>query len=106
MPPLSPTSREICLLAALFVGLLYFSATFPRHKGAVTDLLRPSPHVVEQDLDSLPLTLETQYTLQSLNPPLRWGLGQVPETKIVAHVPGEQLILFVQSGQDVPINPP
>ncbi|KAH9855649.1 hypothetical protein C2E23DRAFT_866735 [Lenzites betulinus] len=113
MPPFTPTSREICLLGALFIGLLYFSATFPRHSGSVTDLIRTSPHVVEDTLDVQPLTLETQYTLQALNPPFRWGLGQVPETKIVAHVPGWTIFdrLYILNGtiyivsdspQDVP----
>ncbi|KAI0819451.1 hypothetical protein BC628DRAFT_1332737 [Trametes gibbosa] len=100
MPPFTPTPREICLLGALFIGLLYFSATFPRHSGSVTDLIRASPHVVEDAGNVQPLTLETQYTLQALNPPFRWGLGQVPETKIVAHVPGWTIFdrLYVLNG--------
>ncbi|CDO73894.1 hypothetical protein BN946_scf185016.g51 [Trametes cinnabarina] len=100
MPPLTPTAREICLLTILFVGLLYFSATFPRNKGAVTDFLQPSQSIIEAGLDTTPLTLETQYTLQSLNPPLSWGLGQVPETKIVAHVPGWTIFdrLYILNG--------
>ncbi|KAI0777523.1 hypothetical protein BD413DRAFT_467266 [Trametes elegans] len=100
MPPFTPTVREICLLSALFICLLYFSATFPRHSGAVSDLLSSSPHVVEDEVDTLPLTLETQYTLQVLNRPLSWGLGQVPETKIVAHVPGWTIFdrLYILNG--------
>ncbi|KAL1938799.1 hypothetical protein VTO73DRAFT_11179 [Trametes versicolor] len=113
MPPFHPTARELCLLSALLIGLLYFSATFPRHSGSVGDYIRTAPHVVEDVLDVQPLTLETQYTLQALNPAFRWGTGQVPETKIVAHVPGWTIFdrLYVLNGtiylvtdspQDVP----
>ncbi len=89
MPPIHPTAREIVLLTVLFASLLFFSATFPRNSGSVTDILKTLPYVVEEELETTPLTLETQYTLQALNSPLSWGAGQVPETKIVAHVPGE-----------------
>ncbi|KAI0674124.1 hypothetical protein C8Q78DRAFT_966787 [Trametes maxima] len=100
MPPFTPTARELCLLTALFVGLLYLSATFPRPSGSVTELIRPSPHVVQDALDVQPLTLETQYTLQALNPPFSWGSGQVPETEIVAHVPGWTIFdrLYILNG--------
>ena len=94
MPPFHPTAREIVLLTVLFTSLLFFSATFPRNSGSVTDILKTLPYVVEEELDTAPLTLETQYTLQALNRPLSWGAGQVPETKIVAHVPGELFVLY------------
>ena len=94
MPPFHPTAREIVLLTVLFTSLLFFSATFPRNSGSVTDILKTLPYVVEEELDTTPLTLETQYTLQALNRPLSWGAGPVPETKIVAHVPGELLVLY------------
>lgn len=92
MPPFHPTPRELVLLTVLLVSLLFLSARFPSNPSSVSDLLRSSPHVVEDELDVLPLALETQYTLQALNPPLSWEAGAVPETKIVAHVPGKSLL--------------
>lgn len=89
MPPFRPTARELVLLAALLASLLYYTATTPRHSHTIEDIIAHAPHVVHDELDQLPSTFETQYTLQALNPPLRWGEGQVPETEIVAHVPGE-----------------
>lgn len=83
------------MLSALLIGLLYFSATFPRHSGSVGDHIRTTPHTVEDVLDVQPLTLETQYTLQTLNPSFHWGSSPVPETKIVAHVPGEYNYMMV-----------
>ncbi|KZT10556.1 uncharacterized protein LAESUDRAFT_711704 [Laetiporus sulphureus 93-53] len=89
MPPLTPTSREIVLLAVLLVLLLTFTTTLPQNKRTITDLVRPYAAKEDDSSASLgPATLESQYTLQSLNIPLRWGLGQVPETKVVVHVPG------------------
>ena len=88
MPPFHPTSREILLLTILFGCLLFFSATLHKTPGTTSDLVH-SPFIVEEEVATQPLTLETQYTLQVLNTPLSWGTGQVPETKIVAHVPGE-----------------
>ncbi|OBZ77624.1 hypothetical protein A0H81_02272 [Grifola frondosa] len=100
MPPLSPTAREIFLLAVLLICLLFFSATFPRNSGTVTDLIRPSSQAAEDLADVLPATIENQYTLQSLNQPLIWGLGQVPETEVVVHVPGWTIFdrLYVLNG--------
>ncbi|KAH9940680.1 hypothetical protein B0H21DRAFT_753931 [Amylocystis lapponica] len=89
MPPLVPTSREICLLALLFAGLLFMSASLPKNSRQLTELILPYSQVVQEGGgDAGAPTLETQYTLQSLNRPLSWGLGQVPQTKIVVHVPG------------------
>ena len=87
--PFNPTPREIVILCVLFVSLLYLSATFPRNDGAVSELLSKSPYFVTDEVTVTPLSLDTQYTLQALNPPLSWGSEPVPETKIVAHVPGE-----------------
>ncbi|KAI0634976.1 hypothetical protein C8Q77DRAFT_1171784 [Trametes polyzona] len=100
MPPFTPTARELCLLTSLLIGLLYFSATFPRPSGSVAEYIRTTPHVVEDVLDVPSLKLETQYTLQALNPPFYWGTGQVPETKIVAHVPGWTIFdrLYILNG--------
>ncbi|KAI1798393.1 hypothetical protein LXA43DRAFT_968715 [Ganoderma leucocontextum] len=87
MPPFHPTPREIFLLVVLFGCLLFFTANLQRHPAHVSDLTR-SPYIVEDEIATKPLTLETQYTLQALNAPLSWGAGPVPETKIIAHVPG------------------
>lgn len=88
--PFNPTPREILILGVLLVSLLYLSATFPRNDGAISDILSGNPYLVEDEPSGvLPLTLETQYTLQALNPPLSWGAEHVPETKIVSHVPGK-----------------
>ena len=91
--PFNPTAREVVILGVLLVSLLYLSATFPRNDGAISELLAGKPYLVEEGSSVLPMTLETQYTLQSLNAPLSWGAEPVPETKIVAHVPGKCYLL-------------
>lgn len=96
MPPFHPTPREILLLVALFGCLLFFTANLQRHPGHASDLTH-SPYVVEDEVTAKPLTLETQYTLQALNVPLSWGAAPVPETKIIAHVPGEPYFRSVRA---------
>ncbi len=96
MPPFHPTPREILLLILLFGCLLFFTANLQRRPGHVSDLIR-SPYIVEDEVTAKPLTLETQYTLQTLNAPLSWGTGPVPETKIIAHVPGESYFRLVRA---------
>lgn len=88
MPPFVPTTREIFLLCLLLVGLLTFSTSIK--PTAVSDFakLRSGIYTVEDEVEQAPSTFESQYSLQALSMPLSWGLGQVPETKIVAHVPG------------------
>ena len=88
MPPFVPTPREIFLLCLLLIGLLTFSTTIK--PSTVTDLtkIRSGHYTIEDEVEEAPSTFEAQYSLQTLNVPLSWGLGQVPETQIVAHVPG------------------
>ncbi|KAJ3551278.1 hypothetical protein NM688_g4797 [Phlebia brevispora] len=90
MPPFVPTPREIFLLGLLLTGLLIFSTTIHPSTLSVSDLskLRTNYYPTEDEVEPPPSTFESQYSLQALNVPLRWGLGQVPETQIVAHVPG------------------
>ncbi|OSX63259.1 hypothetical protein POSPLADRAFT_1073979 [Postia placenta MAD-698-R-SB12] len=87
MPPLAPTAREVVLLAVLLVLLLVVTPNLPTSAG---DALTFSKAYLQstKSSEALTPTLESQYTLQSLNPALVWGLGQVPETKVVVHVPG------------------
>ncbi|KAH9941287.1 uncharacterized protein BXZ73DRAFT_42246 [Epithele typhae] len=93
--PFSPTPREIVILCVLFVSLLYLSSSFtPSVENGVSQALDRSGFVVDDDSSALPMTLETQYTLQTLNPPLHWGTSHVPETKVVAHVPGNTLLII------------
>lgn len=90
MPPFIPTPREIFLLALLLVGLLTFSATVQPSNLSIPDLtkLRANLYPFEGDAALPPPTFESQYSLQALHAPLSWGSGQVPQTEIVAHVPG------------------
>ena len=90
MPLFVPTPREIVLLAFLLVGLLTLSTTIQPSKLSVSDLtkLRSSFYTYEDDTPPPPATFESQYALQALNVPPNWGLGKVPQTQIVAHVPG------------------
>ncbi|OCH84340.1 hypothetical protein OBBRIDRAFT_891849 [Obba rivulosa] len=100
MSPFTPTSREICLLALFLVFLLCLSTTFPQNATPISDLIQQYSYGGQEEMDVLPATLETQYTLQSLNPPLSWGVGQVPQTKIVVHVPGWTIFdrLYILNG--------
>lgn len=90
MPPFIPTSREIGLLAILLVFLLYASSSFKATTLTVSDIvkLRSNTYSTDEDTDGKPVTFESKYSLQALNTPLHWGLGQVPQTQILAHVPG------------------
>lgn len=90
MPPFIPTPREIFLLALLLVGLLTFSATVQPSNLSVPDLakLGASLYPFEDDTPPPPSTFESQFSLQALHAPVSWGSGQVPQTQIVAHVPG------------------
>jgi len=88
MPPFVPTARELVLLGVLLASLMYFSTTFSARDSTISGLMRPYILASEQDLDADLPTLATYYTLQSLNKPLSWGSAQVPETTLVAHVPG------------------
>lgn len=96
MPPLTPTAREIFILAVLFILLLVFTANTPSGTATVKDLA--GTYYKHSDVSSpgLAPTFESQYTLQSLGNSLSWGLGEAPQTKIIVHVPGElsSLLLF------------
>ncbi|KAI0938832.1 hypothetical protein AcW1_001531 [Taiwanofungus camphoratus] len=100
MPPLAPTAREICLLTVLFAVLIFLSTTLPSNRRSINDFIRHYPQSDEDSVDVLAPTLESQYTLQALNKPLSWGLGQVPQTKIVVHVPGWTIFdrLYILNG--------
>jgi len=88
MPPLTPTAREIFILAVLFVLLLLFTANTPSGTAKVKDLAGTYyKHSDVSSPGSAP-TFESQYTLQSLGNSLSWGLGEAPQTKIIVHVPG------------------
>lgn len=89
MSPFVPTVREIFLLGGLLVFLLTFPTTYKSPSISLSDIakLRSNPFGEEAE-DAPPVALESKYSLQSLNVPLAWGMGQVPKTEIVMHVPG------------------
>ena len=89
MPSFVPTVREIFLLGGLLVFLLTFPTTYKTPSVSLSDIaqLRYSSYGEEEDV--APATLESKFSLQSLNAPLVWGTGQVPKTDIVVHVPGK-----------------
>ncbi len=95
MPPFVPTTREIFLLCLLLVGLLTFSTTIKPSSVSEFAKLRGGIYTVEDDAEQAPSTFQSQYSLQTLSMPLSWGVGQVPETKIVAHVPGASHSLYL-----------
>ncbi|CAL1709260.1 unnamed protein product [Somion occarium] len=103
MPPFIPTAREICLLAILLVVLLSGSSKLKSSNLNVSDITRlrgSSGSIEEPYMDTNSVPFDTQYSLQQLNTPLKWGLGQVPETEIVAHVPGWTIFdrLYILNG--------
>lgn len=99
MPPFLPTAREITLLTFLLVSLLYISSTFKSNNLTVSEIVKLRANAFtgsvlgggygrDDDTEKKPVTFESQYSLQTLNKPMYWGMGQVPQTQILAHVPG------------------
>ena len=87
MAPFTPTLREVFLLGCLLVFLCNFPTTY--NPPSLTEIAKiRASQLGEEAEDVAPLTLESKYSLQSLTAPLKWGLGQVPKTEIVVHVPG------------------
>lgn len=76
-----PTRREILLVTLLLLGLLYLSRSNTRQHFTSVPPPRISFHSESSTLgeEQIPRKLDTRLT---------WDASQVPETKIVAHVPG------------------
>ena len=87
----------------LFECLLFFTANLQRHSGHTSDLAS-SPYIVQDKVPTKPQTLETQYTLQTLNVPPSWGTGSVPETQIIAHVLGEFYFRSVRAYEEASLS--
>ena len=90
MPPFYPTGREVVLLSLLLVVLLAVSSTFKANPISINDIakLRNAYYPSDEPEEVAPLTFESQFSLQTLSVPFAWGTGQVPQTQILAHVPG------------------
>lgn len=91
MAPFAPTVREVVLLTGLLIFLLTFPTTVKKTSLTLQEVarLRTSHYFGGDDAeDSTPVAFEDKFSLQTLNAPLNWGMGQVPQTEIVAHVPG------------------
>jgi hypothetical protein len=88
----APTAREICLLGCLLVALLTFTGTFKETSVAVSEVakLRAAQFSGHSEEELTSITYDEQFSLQALHAPLLWGKGEVPQTEIVTHVPGEQ----------------
>lgn len=94
MAPFSlPTIREICLLTALLTLLIVFTVNLPHDRRTLKYIVRPYTVYEKDDVSTAAPTLENQFTLQALHIPLRWDAGPVPQTNIVAHVPGKSGIM-------------
>jgi hypothetical protein len=85
----APTAREICLVLILLTTLLAISKT--NHDFS----LRKTPRPVLSGLDGNPLAIvdspvlaDHHHAAQNWRTRLSWGSEPVPETKVVAHVPG------------------
>ncbi|KAI0070552.1 hypothetical protein K474DRAFT_1653669 [Panus rudis PR-1116 ss-1] len=102
MPPFIPTLREIALLAILLTLLLTGSSKFKSSNINVADLtkIHSGATVVEDATGVSSPTFEHEFVLQQLSRPLKWGMGQVPETDIIAHVPGWTIFdrLYILNG--------
>ncbi len=87
----APTAREICLLGGLLVALVTFTGTFQSTSLSVSEVakLRSSQFSGYIEEEPTSITFNEKFSLASLHAPLLWGKGQVPETEIVTHVPGE-----------------
>ena len=85
-----PTVREIFLLGGHLVFLLTFPTTYKTPSVSLSDIarFRYNDYYGEETEDIAPVTFEDRFSLQELSAPLTWGMGQVPKTEIVLHVPG------------------
>jgi hypothetical protein len=84
------TRREVWLAVFLLVSLLSLS------KSRANFNLTPS---IQTPHDDKPPTHNSSYVEHEREPKLlhdriRWGANDVPQTKIVAHVPGESCLVF------------
>ncbi|KAJ7163324.1 hypothetical protein C8R46DRAFT_1102999 [Mycena filopes] len=91
--PSPPTRRELALVLALLLAILYFS-----NARIHTNLVAPSLSPLLQNL-SQPSTLQDT-TPQLYDTRLTWGDSQVPQTKVLANVPGWSIIdrLYIFKG--------
>ena len=88
MPSFAPTLREIFLLGCLLVFLVTFPKTYNPPSLSEITKLRTNQFLGEDGEEAAPATFNSTFSLQKLNAPFKWGLGQVPKTEIVVHVPG------------------
>ncbi|EPS95320.1 hypothetical protein FOMPIDRAFT_1043637 [Fomitopsis schrenkii] len=100
MAPFLPTTREICLLTVLLTLLIVFTVNLPHERRTLKDIVQPYTIYESGDVSTVTPTLENQFALQTLNIPLRWDAGPVPQTNIVAHVPGWTILdrLYMLNG--------
>ncbi|PFH53395.1 hypothetical protein AMATHDRAFT_79208 [Amanita thiersii Skay4041] len=91
-----PTPREVLFLAILFVFLLYFNSS--RHPPLHDLQVQNTDYTINETLPS-GNTLQRDHP-QSLRTRLTWGKAVVPETKIIAHVPGWTIFdrLYIYKG--------
>lgn len=81
----TPTRREIWLAVFLLVSLLFLSRS-SHSPNALPASIQTDLH---GNLSAPNASLAgDEIVLHSLRDRIRWGKAQVPETKIVAHVPG------------------
>ncbi|KAJ6620732.1 hypothetical protein B0H10DRAFT_2020318 [Mycena sp. CBHHK59/15] len=87
MAPAPPSRREFALVLVLLLGILYFSnSRVPDYLAAV-----PSPALSYNEPSSIVSTLQEE-TPQIYDTRLTWGTNEVPQTKVVASVPGWSII--------------
>lgn len=85
-----PTGREVVLLSLLLVFLLSISNSFRSAPISLAEITKLRNSYYSEEAENVsPISFESQFSLKSLTAPLKWGLGQVPQTQIVAHVPGK-----------------
>jgi len=81
----SPTRREVYLAILLLVSLLFVSQSRPDFD------LPASVQTGSSDKQATPNSSNVEQAIapQSLRDRIRWGAGEIPQTQILAHVPGE-----------------
>ena len=88
----SPTRREIWLAVFLLISLLFFSRSRTNFDVAPsTRTSGPNDNFSPSQNSS---DVEQEITPQPFRDRLKWGAGEIPQTKIVAHVPGTLLYVF------------
>ncbi|KAJ7465287.1 hypothetical protein FB451DRAFT_433685 [Mycena latifolia] len=95
MAPATPTRRECVLVLALLLSILYYSSSRAHTYFVPAPVSPPSAHHASEVISTL-----QEQDPQLYDTRLTWGNDDVPETKVLANVPGWSIIdrLYIFKG--------